>query len=52
MVENGDFIPVSEPLIGDNVLPRVQECIETGWVSSQGRFIHESDEPMLRVSDT
>jgi perosamine synthetase len=35
------FIPVSEPLIGDNTLPLVRECIETGWVSSEGRFIPE-----------
>jgi perosamine synthetase len=35
------LIPVSEPLIGDNVLPLVRECIETGWISSDGRFIQE-----------
>jgi perosamine synthetase len=35
------MIPVSEPLIGDNVLPLVRECIETGWVSSEGSFIKE-----------
>jgi perosamine synthetase len=34
-------IPVSEPLIGSNVLPLVRECIETGWISSEGRFIRE-----------
>jgi perosamine synthetase len=32
---------MSEPLIGDNVLPLVRECIETGWISSAGRFIQE-----------
>jgi perosamine synthetase len=35
------LIPVSEPLIGDNVLPLVRECIETGWISSDGRFVGE-----------
>jgi perosamine synthetase len=35
------MIPVSEPLIGDNVLPLVRQCIETGWVSSEGSFIKE-----------
>jgi perosamine synthetase len=35
------MIPVSEPLIGDNVLALVRECVDTGWVSSEGRFIHE-----------
>lgn len=38
------MIPVSEPLMGDNVLPLVRECIETGWISSEGRFIREFEE--------
>ena len=38
------FIPVCEPLIGDNVLPLVRECVETGWVSSEGRFIKEFED--------
>lgn len=38
--ENG-LIPVSEPLIGDNVLPRIRECVDGGWISSEGRFIPE-----------
>jgi perosamine synthetase len=41
MLEQSRFIPVSEPLIGDNVLPLVQECLESGWISSDGRFIEE-----------
>ena len=39
MIRAQDFIPVSEPLIGDNVLPLVRDCIETGWVSSEGQYI-------------
>jgi perosamine synthetase len=35
------MIPVSEPLIGDNVLPLIRECVETGWVSSEGSFIKQ-----------
>jgi perosamine synthetase len=35
------MIPVSEPLVGDNVLPLVRECIESGWISSEGSFIKE-----------
>lgn len=38
------FIPVSEPLIGDNVLPLVTECVTSGWVSSEGCFIREFEE--------
>jgi perosamine synthetase len=35
------MIPVSEPLIGDNVLPLVRDCVETGWISSEGSYIKE-----------
>ena len=35
------LIPISEPLIGNNVLPLVRECIETGWLSSDGPFVLE-----------
>ncbi|MGH7076063.1 MAG: DegT/DnrJ/EryC1/StrS family aminotransferase [Stellaceae bacterium] len=35
------MIPVSEPLIGDNVARYVAECVATGWVSSEGAFIRE-----------
>ncbi|HXC56345.1 MAG TPA: DegT/DnrJ/EryC1/StrS family aminotransferase [Rhizomicrobium sp.] len=35
------MIPVCEPLIGDNVLPLVQDCVVTGWVSSEGKYIAE-----------
>lgn len=40
-MESAPFIPVSEPLVGDNTLPLVSECVNTGWVSSEGRFIPE-----------
>ena len=35
------IIPVSEPLIAENVLPLLRECVETGWISSEGRFLRE-----------
>jgi perosamine synthetase len=41
MDELQNIIPVSEPLIGDNVLPLVRECLDTGWLSSDGRFVRE-----------
>ncbi len=34
-----DFIPVNEPLLNGNELKYVQECIETGWISSEGPFV-------------
>jgi len=39
-----NFIPVSEPLIGDNVLPLVRQCIESGWISSEGPFVREFEQ--------
>ena len=41
MDELQNIIPVSGPLIGDNVLPLVRECLDTGWLSSDGRFVRE-----------
>lgn len=34
-------VPVNEPLIGDEEKKLVNECLETGWISSAGRFIDE-----------
>lgn len=33
------MIPVSEPLIGRQEIRFVRECLKTGWISSEGRFI-------------
>lgn len=35
------MIPISKPLMGGNELELVRECIETGWISSNGRFVQE-----------
>ncbi|MBF4508940.1 MAG: DegT/DnrJ/EryC1/StrS family aminotransferase [Aeromicrobium sp.] len=35
------MIPVNEPVVGAAERAYVQECLETGWVSSAGRFIDE-----------
>jgi perosamine synthetase len=38
------MIPVNEPLLGKHELEYVSECIQTGWISSAGRFIEEFEE--------
>lgn len=38
------MIPVNEPLLGGNALAYVTECIETGWISSGGRFVTAFEE--------
>ncbi len=35
------MIPVNEPLLGEQELANVTECVQTGWISSAGRFIEE-----------
>ena len=42
------FIPVNEPRLDGNELRYLTECIETGWISSEGRFV---DELERRVAD-
>ena len=41
MIDNSKrkILPVAEPLIDKNELAYVHECIESGWVSSTGKFI-------------
>lgn len=36
-----DFIPVNEPLLNGNEKKYLCECIDTGWISSEGPFIKE-----------
>jgi perosamine synthetase len=38
------MIPVNEPLLGNRELEYVSECVQTGWISSAGRFIEEFEE--------
>lgn len=35
----GDFIPVNIPLLGGNEKSYINECIDTGWISSEGPFV-------------
>jgi perosamine synthetase len=38
------FIPVNEPLLDGNEMKYLLQCIETGWISSEGPFIREFEE--------
>lgn len=47
-------IPLSVPNLSKDILPMVEECIETGWVSTGGRFITEFDKKVadyVRLND-
>jgi perosamine synthetase len=39
-----DFIPVNQPLLDGNEKKYLAECIETGWISSEGPFIRRLEE--------
>ena len=34
-----NFIPVNEPLLNGNEKKYLSNCIETGWISSEGPFV-------------
>lgn len=39
-----DFIPVNEPLLEGNEKKYLEECIDTGWISSEGPFVKRFEE--------
>ena len=39
-----DFIPVNEPLLDGNEKKYLLECLESGWISSEGPFIKEFEQ--------
>lgn len=43
-MENKPFIPVNEPLLDGNEKKYLNECIDTGWISSEGPFIKQFEE--------
>lgn len=40
------MIPVNEPLLNGNEKKYLNECIDTGWISSEGPFIKKFEETM------
>lgn len=39
-----DFIPVNEPLLDGNEKAYLMQCIDTGWISSEGPFVQQFEE--------
>ena len=39
-----DFIPVNEPLLSGNEKKYLSECIDSGWISSEGSFVQKFEE--------
>ncbi|WP_394221928.1 DegT/DnrJ/EryC1/StrS family aminotransferase [Alteromonas gracilis] len=38
-MDKNEFIPISQPYIDENAKTLVSECLETGWISSQGPYV-------------
>ncbi len=43
-VSQDTVVPVNEPILGGNELAYVREAVETGWISSDGRFVGEFEQ--------
>jgi len=41
---NYKFIPVNEPTLTGNEREYLSECIDTGWISSEGPFVKKFEE--------
>lgn len=39
-----EFIPVNEPLLDGNEKKYLMECIDTGWISSEGAFVRQLED--------
>ena len=44
-----NFIPVNEPLLIGNEKKYLEECIDTGWISSEGPFVKKFETEFAKV---
>ena len=44
-----DFIPVNVPLLNGNERKYLNECIETGWISSEGPFVKKFEDEFAQL---
>ena len=45
------FIPVNEPVLDGNEIRYLTECIETGWISCDGPFVHQLEQAIAKKVD-
>lgn len=43
------FIPVNEPLLAGKEKQYLNECIDSGWISSEGPFVQKFEENFARA---
>ena len=46
-----DFIPVNTPILDGNEKKYLNQCIDTGWISSEGPFVSEFEEKFAKKWD-
>jgi perosamine synthetase len=44
-----DFIPVNEPSLNGNENKYLKDCIDTGWISSEGPFVKKFETEFAKV---
>lgn len=44
------FLPLSAPAVGGNAWKYVKECLDTGWVSSVGRFVTDFEGSLVKTT--
>ena len=49
-MSNTNFIPVNEPLLGQKEKKYLLECIESGWISSEGAFVEKFEKNLSKAS--
>ncbi|MFZ8170815.1 DegT/DnrJ/EryC1/StrS family aminotransferase [Alteromonas macleodii] len=47
MVES-EFIPISQPFIDEKAKRYVSECLDTGWISSQGAYVTQFEQAFAK----
>ena len=45
------MIPVNQPLLNGNEIKYLTDCIESGWISSEGPFVRRLEEGMAKLVD-
>jgi len=45
---SSSFIPVNEPLLDGNELEYVTDCIESGWISSEGPYVEKFEQALAK----
>ena len=46
-----EYIPVNEPLLNGNEKKYLNECIDSGWISSEGAFVEKFEHQFAKQVD-